>query len=198
MGAALRAPRADAQRSRAKILAAARALLATEGSDVALDRVAREAGVGNATLYRHFPTRAALLSAMFHDQTESLCAYAADLAERVDSYEALRIWLTTLARETLENTGLAVALRGMHPELANVDNCHDMIHSATVSLVAGAAAGGRTRPDVTAADLLAIVTGIALALGPDASPADGERLVEIFLAGMATRPDDRAGHRPIE
>ena len=180
-----RAPRADARRSREKILTAARAMLVADGPDVALDRVAREAGVGNATLYRHFPTRAALLSALFHDQTESLCVYASELAEEPDALESLRMWLTTLARETTRSAGLAVTLRGMGDEFTDANACHELIHESTSVLIGNASKAGRVRAEVTAADALMVVTGIALASGDDGSSHNSERIVGYFVDGIA-------------
>jgi AcrR family transcriptional regulator len=200
MEAKPRAPRTDARRSRERILAAAREMLAADGPDVALDRVAREAGVGNATLYRHFPTRAALLSALFHDQTESLCVYASELAQQSDALESLRIWLTTLARETTRSAGLAVALRGMGDEFTSTNSCHELIHESTGVLIGNALQAGRVRAGVTAADALTVVTGIALASGHDASSQDSERLVGYFVDGIAASSEittRRANHTAL-
>jgi AcrR family transcriptional regulator len=181
----VRPPRSDALRSRAKILSAARAMLAADGPDVALDRVARQAGVGNATLYRHFPTRAALLTALFYDQTASLCGYAVELARGEDSFDSLRTWLKKLAHDTIANAGLVAALRGMDDAPTDSNACHHMINDATKVLVDSAFEAGRLRDGVTAADALLVVTGIALASSPSGDTENGERLVDYFVDGIS-------------
>src|SRR5947208_2495681 len=88
-----RPPRADASRNAARLLAAAREVLAEAGNDVALDAIARRAGVGNATLYRHFPTRGDLLVAVYADEVAELCARGAALLQDPDPVGALFAWL---------------------------------------------------------------------------------------------------------
>src|ERR1700753_3858906 len=88
-----RGPRADASRNAARLLAAARDVLAESGNDVPFDVIARHAGVGNATLYRHFPTRADLLVAVYADEVDALCQQGVDLLGRPSAAEALFGWL---------------------------------------------------------------------------------------------------------
>src|SRR5438105_926111 len=88
-----RGPRSDASRNMARLLATARALVAEAGSEVALDEIARRAGVGNATLYRHFPTRADLLAAVYADEVASLCERGNQLSATASPLDALFAWL---------------------------------------------------------------------------------------------------------
>lgn len=85
--------RADAARNAARLLAAAREVLAESGNDAPYDAIARRAGIGNATLYRHFPTRADLLAAVYADEVATLCRRGADLLAAADPVDALFTWL---------------------------------------------------------------------------------------------------------
>ena len=102
--------RADARRNYARILAVAEREVAAHGADASLERIARVAGVGSATVRRHFPGRAALLEAVFHERIESLCARAAAAVEAVDARAALLDWLDGLTEYAASARGMAEAL----------------------------------------------------------------------------------------
>lgn len=184
-----RALRADARLSREKILKSARGFLDADGPDFALDHVAREAGVGNATLYRHFPSKATLLSALFHAETETLCERAFDLANSSDTEGALRTWLKTLVREVVRNAGLAVSLQGELGHVSDAESCYRLVSEATHKLVDNAVEDGHIRSGVTTSDILVVVNGIALALARTADADQAERLVEYFIDGITVAPD---------
>jgi AcrR family transcriptional regulator len=101
--------RSDALRSRRRIVEAATALIAEQDPDVSMDAIARSAEVGSATLYRHFPSRAAVLEQLFADRTTVLGDPARDLAGSCEPQDALRRWLLRLARDAVERRGLAAA-----------------------------------------------------------------------------------------
>ncbi|MGX1509128.1 TetR/AcrR family transcriptional regulator [Streptomyces collinus] len=179
--------RADARRNYARILAVAEREVAEHGADASLERIARVAGVGSATVRRHFPGRAALLEAVFHERIESLCARAAAAVQAVDARAALLDWLDGLTEYAASARGMAEALahdRLVEPE--RVSACAVKLEEAVEPLLRRAAESGAVAPDVTAADLLALVTGIALATERHADPAaEGRRLLGLTVRGIS-------------
>ncbi|WP_242427762.1 TetR/AcrR family transcriptional regulator [Streptomyces sp. Root431] len=186
----LRRPmRADARRNLDKIVAAAGAVIAERGAEASLEEVARRAGVGSATLHRHFPSRQALLEAVFKDRVETLCAKADDLLAdpEADPGQALATWLHAVAAHAVANRGLGSSLmRDADPALG--ETCHDMITTAGDALLARARAAGAVRPGVTVTRLLKLVGAIALATERDADgPAEAELLLRLAIDGVRTR-----------
>ncbi len=179
--------RADARRNYDRILAAAAEAIAEHGAEASLEEIARRAGVGSATLHRHFPSRQRLLEAVFRDKVEALCATAADLAADPDPGQALATWLGAIARHAVSNRGLAASLmRGAHegdPTLGAT--CHTMITNAGADLLARACRANAARPDVSITDLLKLVNAICLAVEqePD-GVAQADRLLTLALAGV--------------
>ncbi|MFE1550303.1 TetR/AcrR family transcriptional regulator [Streptomyces sp. NPDC058718] len=183
--------RADARRNLDKIVAAAGAVIAERGAEASLEEVARRAGVGSATLHRHFPSRQALLEAVFKDRVETLCAKADDLLAEPDPDpdpgQALATWLHAVAAHAVANRGLGASLmRDADPALG--ETCHDMITTAGDALLARARAAGAVRPEVTVTRLLKLVGAIALATEQEADgPAEAELLLGIAIDGVRTR-----------
>ncbi|MFG2873604.1 TetR/AcrR family transcriptional regulator [Streptomyces sp. NPDC048337] len=179
--------RADARRNLEKIVAAAGALIAEHGADASLEEVARRAGVGSATLHRHFPSRQALLEAVFKDRVEALCATADDLLAEPDPGQALSTWLRAVAAHAVANRGLGASLmRDADPALG--ETCHDMITAAGDALLSRARGAGAVRPDVTTPRLLKLVGAIALATEQDADgPAEADHLLAIAIDGVRAR-----------
>ncbi|GII52082.1 TetR family transcriptional regulator [Planotetraspora thailandica] len=179
--------RADARRNYDRILAAAAEAIAEHGAEASLEEIARRAGVGSATLHRHFPSRQRLLEAVFRDKVEALCAAAADLAVDPDPWHALVTWLGAVARHAVSNRGLAASLmRGAHDgDPALGDTCHTMIINAGADLLARACRANAARPDVSITDLLKLVNAICLAVEqePDGA-AQADRLLTLALAGV--------------
>src|SRR5919202_1838248 len=103
--------RADAQRNREKVLAAATAAFAEQGEEVALDAIAARAGVGIGTLYRHFPNRDALCAAAYRHEVDALCAAAAELLEAHPADQALRLWAERFADYIATKRAMGTALR---------------------------------------------------------------------------------------
>ncbi|PZG19312.1 TetR family transcriptional regulator [Nonomuraea aridisoli] len=179
--------RADARRNYDRILAAAAEAIAEHGAEASLEEIARRAGVGSATLHRHFPSRRRLLEAVFRDKVEALCATAADLAADPDPGHALSTWLRAVARHAVSNRGLATALmQGSHdgdPTLGGT--CHSMITSAGADLLHHAREANAARPDVTITDLLKLVNAISLAVEQEPDGADqADRLLTLALTGI--------------
>ncbi|MGW7065017.1 TetR/AcrR family transcriptional regulator [Streptomyces sp. NPDC054904] len=179
--------RADARRNVDKIVAAAGALIAEHGADASLEEVARRAGVGSATLHRHFPSRQALLEAVFKDRVAALCAKAEDLLAEPDPGQALPTWLRVVGAHAVTNRGLGASLvQDGDPALG--ESCHDMITKAGEALLARARAADAVRAGITIAQLLTLVGAIALATERMVDgPAEADRLLAIAIDGVRTR-----------
>lgn len=185
--------RADARRNYALLLAVASEAVATHGADASLEQIARTAGVGSGTVRRHFPTRHAMLAAVFHDRIEALCARARDLALHPSPRTALLEWLSLFATEAATIGGLATALnrdRTLGPP-GDVYCATDALLGAGGPLVRRAA--DALTPGVTVTDLLALATGIALATEGHADPAaEAQRLFALTVTGISPVREDRA------
>ena len=181
-----RGPRSDAQRNRERLLAAARELVAEAGNEVALDEVARRAGVGNATLYRHFPTRAELLAALYADELAALCGYGTRLLDASSPVEALFAWLDAFVVHVATKRPLALAATdgpgGRRTPL--FDKWHAMITDTAAALVRRARPA--LRPDITPADVLALASGAALTTDAER----GRRLVALLRTGLVAPNGD--------
>jgi AcrR family transcriptional regulator len=194
---AVRGMRADARRNRDRILDAAGAAISQHGVDASLEEIARRAGVGSATLHRHFPSRQSLLEAVFRDRVETLCAMARDLAADLAPETALFTWLRAVGAHAAANRGLAPSLmRGASdgdgdPTLGAT--CHTMIINAGGALLAGALQAHAVRPGVVITDLLKLVCAISLAAEqePDGA-AEADRLIALAFDGV--RDPDGAEH----
>jgi AcrR family transcriptional regulator len=179
--------RADARRNYERILAAAEEEIARHGATASLEEIARRAGVGSATLHRHFPTRRALLEAVFHDRVEVLCARARDLGGSPEPGAALAGWLRDVAVFGATTRGLASSmLPGV--EAGADSDCGPMLMAAGESLLRPAQQAGVAEPSVSIMDLLTIVNAISLATEQHPRAADeAARLTTIALGG-AVRP----------
>jgi AcrR family transcriptional regulator len=181
--------RADARRNYARLLAVAEDAIAAHGADASLEQIARTAGVGSATVRRHFPSRHALLKAVFRERVETLCAHARDLGDRADSRAALLEWLSAVTADAATIRGLAVALTrdlAADPGAENENCASAPLTEAGDPLVRRAVREGALRPGVTIEDLLTLITGIALATEHHQDPAaEANRLLDLTLAGVS-------------
>ncbi|MEV0136123.1 helix-turn-helix domain-containing protein [Dactylosporangium sp. NPDC050688] len=177
-----RGPRADASRNAARLVAAAREVLAEAGNDAAFDVIARRAGVGNATLYRHFPTRADLLVAVYADEVAALCDRGARLLEAAEPVDALFTWLDEFTVHVATKRALALAATEETAErrTALFHQWHGAITSTADRLVHRARPA--LRDGVTALDLLTLASGAAVTTGA----AHARRLVAMLRTGVAT------------
>ncbi|MEV0415261.1 helix-turn-helix domain-containing protein [Streptomyces sp. NPDC050448] len=182
--------RADARRNHDRIVAAAEAVIAEHGAEASLEEIARRAGVGSATLHRHFPTRQALLETVFKGRVEALCARAHDLLSDPHPEAALVTWLRAVGAHAVANRGLGASLmrgaRDGEPTLGST--CHAMIVSAGDQLLTRAREAHAVRPEVTITQLLKLVGAIALATEqePD-GPAEADRLLALAIDGVRAR-----------
>jgi AcrR family transcriptional regulator len=185
---AVRARRADAQRNVERLIAAAREAFAAHGANAPLDDIARSAGVGPGTLYRHFPTRLALVEAVYRDSVERLCADGARLAETEPPAEALVDWLRGFVTVVAEKRGLAAALtdEGQASEL--FAQCHTMINATGADLLDRAKRSEAVRDDITLGDVLKMAKAFAHAAesSPE-GPALAERLIALSMDGLRPR-----------
>jgi AcrR family transcriptional regulator len=179
--------RADARRNYDLILAAAEAEIARTGAEASLEKIARDAGVGSATLHRHFPSRQALLEAVFHDRVETLCAQARELGTATDSGRALTDWIRAVAVYGATTRGLAASLLTATREntvrdLGDGDAaCEVMLRDAGDTLIRRAQDAGAVRPEVGIDDLLTMANAVSLATEDAALAA---RLVTLAMDGI--------------
>ncbi|GIM96151.1 TetR/AcrR family transcriptional regulator [Paractinoplanes toevensis] len=182
-----RSLRSDARRNYDLIVAAAVAEVARSGAEASLEKIARDAGVGSATLHRHFPSRQALLEAVFHDRVEGLCAQARELTGAADPGRALADWLRAVAVHGATARGLAASLlaSGRDPSPPSSSSCEFMLHDAGSMLLRRARDAGAARPEVSMDDLLTMVNAVSLATedGPYAA-----RLVTLAIEGIHPGP----------
>lgn len=178
--------RADARRNYARILAVAEQEVAAHGADASLERIARIAGVGSATVRRHFPGRPALLDAVFRERVDSLCARADASADAADARAALLDWLGGLTEYAASARGMAEALAQDQLIEEQASACAVKLEKAVGPLLRRAAQEGAVAPGVTAADLVTLVTGIALATEHHNDPAaEGRRLLDLTVRGLS-------------
>ncbi|MER7773129.1 helix-turn-helix domain-containing protein [Kitasatospora sp. NPDC096140] len=189
-GPTARPMRADARRNYDRIVAAAESLVAEHGAEASLEQIARHAGVGSATLHRHFPSRQLLLEAVFKGRVEALCAQAHELLPASDPGAALVTWLRAVGAHAVANRGLGASL--MHGtrdgDSTLGSTCHAMITSAGDELLDRARHMNAVRPDVTIAQLLKLVSAIALATeGDPDGPGEADRLLNLAIEGVRAR-----------
>ena len=183
--------RADARRNRDRLLAVAAEAFAADGADASLDAIARRAGVGSGTLYRHFPTREALIRAVYWARVEQVRARGDELRAADDPVSALAEWLRLLAGLSTRDGVTATLLFGesQWPQ-GFADECHALIHAAGVPLLDRAR--DALRPGVTLDDLHALVHGIATASSTAPAPLDrADRLLALVLDGLRARPAEK-------
>jgi AcrR family transcriptional regulator len=189
-----RALRADAKRNVERLLESARAAIAKDGPDASLDDIARDAGVGSGTLYRHFPTRVALLEAVYRDEVERLCAEGDRLLESdTEPGEALAEWLRGYVSFGAVKRGLMGPLTtalGQDSDL--FATCKSMVMATGGRLVVRAQEAGTIRSDVDVTDVLMLASAIAHAgeLTRDGSDLSG-RLLDVAIDGLR-QPEAKA------
>ena len=178
--------RSDAQRNRSAALAAAEGAYAEKGLDVSLNEIARRAGIGNATLYRHFPTREALIAEVYAQHLERYCAIAEDAATADDPVAALRDCVTATCAWQAANRGLADLLASLQPVSPHVEELRDRHHVAITTLMQRAVRTGEVRDDLQPVDMAMLVVANAglIHRTADDAPGSSARLVALWLAGV--------------
>lgn len=184
--------RADAQRNRDKILAAAVRVFTEEGLDAHFERIAREAGVGTGTLYRNFPTREALIEAAYRNEVARLCDAVPDLLATMPPREALRAWMGRFIDYATAKLGMADALRAVVASGTDpYGQSREMIQNAITTLMDAGTAVGAFRSDIRPTDLFAALAGIALTSAHPDQRDQAERLLTLTLDGLTppSRPE---------
>ncbi len=182
-----RARRADAARNARLLLAAAKELFDEHGPEVAMDEVARRAGIGNATLYRNFPTRSDLLIAVYADEVTELCQQGAALLGEPSAAEALFTWLDSFVVHVAAKRALALAGTESSDERRTelFARWHESMRSTAERLLTRAQAAGAVRTDLTVTDVLALASAAALA---GTSTRHAQQLLQILRHGFAGAP----------
>jgi AcrR family transcriptional regulator len=184
-----RSLRADAQRNRDRLLAAARVVVAEQGGDASLEEIARRAGVGSATLHRHFDSRQALLEAVFAGYVDGVCAAATALLDDPHPADALVAWLHAVLRHATRNRGLGTALLAGLRDPAVGATFHNRILAAGEELLARARSARQVREDVLVTELLQLVDAISLVSESQPEPQRrAERLLTVAVEGIRRHP----------
>ena len=179
-----RKPRADAQRNRARLLAVATREFTRSGANASLEDIAKQAAVGPGTLYRHFPTREALLQAVYRSELERLAAAERTLAQTMTPVDALRSWLLLFVDAIAAKALIAPALNSLVGDHKRVfEAAYTQMHDAVRSLVKRAIKSGDIREDIDPIDFLRALVGVSnVATSPDWQQS-ARRLVDILIIG---------------
>jgi AcrR family transcriptional regulator len=184
-----RRPRADAVRNRERVLEAAKAVFSAGGPDASLEAVARRAGVGIGTLYRHFPTREALFEAVYRHEVDQLSELAEQLKNEPSPVDAVRRWLRSNVEFVATKKGMAAALTLAAHGLSELHAySSERLTKAVGALLDRAVAAGEIRPDVSAADLLRALIGMCYMNDQPGWQASVHRLLDVFVDGMRVQP----------
>lgn len=182
--AAPRKPRRDAQLNRERILEIAKAAFTRHGAEASLDEIAKQAGVGAGTLYRHFPTRDALIEAVYRVEVEKLAAAEHRFAAAMPPIEALRAWMLLLVDYIAAKHIIAPALNSVAGGPSRLyEDSRSLVQGAIEELVKRAKKSGDVRRDIDASDLLRAVIGVSYVASAGDWQQSARRLVDILIAG---------------
>jgi AcrR family transcriptional regulator len=179
-----RKPRADAERNRDRVLEVAKEAFSRFGADASLDDIAKQAGVGPGTLYRHFPSREALIEAVYRSEVEKLAAAERNFAEIMPPIEALRAWMLLFVDYIATKKIIAAALNALVGDPKKVfEASYNQVWEAIRALVKRAVKSGDIRKDVDPIDLLRALIGVSnVNTSPDWQQS-ARRLVDILITG---------------
>jgi AcrR family transcriptional regulator len=190
-----RKQRSDAQQNHERILVAAKEAFAKSGANASLDDIARQAGVGPGTLYRHFPSREDLLKAVYQAAAEKLAKAATEFAETLPPVEALRSWMMLFVDYIADKQIIAPALGALVEDSHKLyEASYGQIWAAVRSLVSRAIESGDIREDLDAIDLLRALVGVATVGASSDWQQSARKLVEILILG--SRPVKRRPSKP--
>ncbi|MGA2293009.1 TetR/AcrR family transcriptional regulator [Bradyrhizobium sp.] len=186
--ATLRRPRADAVRNRERVLESAKAVFSAGGPDASLEAVARRAGVGIGTLYRHFPTREALFEAVYRREVQQLSELAEALKTEADPVEALRRWLRSNVEFVATKKGMSAALAlAVHGTSELTVFSFDRLTKAVGALLDRAVAAGLIRSDISPEDLLRALVGMCYLHDQPGWQNSVLRLLDVFVDGLCVQ-----------
>lgn len=193
-----RKPRADSLRNRERLLEAARAVFSAGGPEASLEAVARTAGFGIGTLYRHFPTREALFQAVYRREVDELTALAVSLSRECAPVEALRLWLRASVRMVATKKGMLAVIA---PTPGSADDlyadAHERLLQATGRLVSRARDAGLIRDDVPPDDVLRALMGFCYTREQPDWQAVVLRLLDVFVDGLRLTPSPEGGRQGV-
>lgn len=179
-----RKPRTDALRNRERILEVAKQAFTRDGANASLDDIATQSGVGPGTLYRHFPTRDALIEAVYRAHVEKLAAAAHDFAKTMPPLEALRAWMLLFVDHMAAKQIIAPALNSVVGGASKLyESSRSQIREAVELLAKRAIHGGDLRSDLDPNDLLRPLIGVALIPASPDWQQSAKRLVDILITG---------------
>ena len=180
-----RRPRADAARNRERLIEAASAAFATGAKEVSLEAIARDAGVGIGTLYRHFPIRDALVEVVHRDGLATVLARADELLAEHDPATALRLWMDDYAQFVARKRGMAESLRALSKAgVIAASDTHSRISDTLQKFLDGGAAAGTLRSDVQAEDVATTLVGVFLASHDFPRSEQTGRMLDLVFAGI--------------
>jgi AcrR family transcriptional regulator len=183
-----RKPRADAARNRERVLEAAKTVFSAGGAEASLEAVARTAGVGIGTLYRHFPTREALFEAVYRREVQQLADLAERLREEAEPVEALRQWMRSNVRFVATKKGMSAALALAAYKPSDLFSySFDQLTRAAGDLLNRAIAAGEIREDISPEDLIRALVGMCYMNDRPGWQKSVLRLVDVFIDGLRNR-----------
>ncbi len=189
-------PRADAERNRARLLDAAQAAFASGQGPVALEQIARDAEVGIGTLYRHFPTREALVEALYRKELAELCASADDLLKAYAPEPALRAWMDRFADYVAAKREMADALRAVFASgTVTVSQAREELTAAVRTILDAGIADGTLRDDVRPEDVVAMIVGVFTATSIAGGREQRERMFDLLTDAVRRRGSHAASGR---
>jgi AcrR family transcriptional regulator len=184
----VRRPRADAVRNRERVLESAKAVFSAGGPDASLEAVARRAGVGIGTLYRHFPTREALFEAVYRREVQQLSELAEQLKSEAAPVEALRLWLRSNVEFVVTKKGMSAALElAVHSSSELYAHTFERLTKAVGALLDRAIAAGEIRSDISPEDLLRALVGMCYMRDQPGWQNSVLRLLDVFVDGLCVQ-----------
>ena len=183
-----RAPRADAQRNRERILEIAKLAFTQHGTEATLDDIARQSGIGPGTLYRHFPTRDALIEAVYRSEVEKLAAAEARFAASMPPLEALRAWMLLFIDHVAGKMLIIPAMDSVAGgSMRLIEGSRSLIHTAFTTSVKRAIASGDLRADTNPDDFIRALIGMFHTTAVAGWEPSARRLVDILIAGSRSK-----------
>ncbi len=184
----VRKPRADAERNRERLLEVAKQVFTSDGAAASLDEIARRSGVGNATLYRHFPTRDALIEAVYRSEVEKLAAAEGRFAATMPPLEALRAWMLLFIDHVAAKTLIIPAMDTVAGgSMRLIEGSRSLIQAAFFRLVKRAIANGDLRADTDPSDFVRALVGVFHTTAIPGWEDSARRIVDILIAGSRLR-----------
>jgi AcrR family transcriptional regulator len=185
----VRKPRADAQRNRERILQVAKEVFTRNGAAASLDDIARQAGIGPGTLYRHFPTRDTLIEAVYHSEVEKLAAAEQRFAATMPPLEALRAWMLLFIEHVSDKKLIIPAMETVAGGFVRLmEGSRPLIHTAFAGSVKRAIASGDLCADTNPDDFVRALVGVFHTAALPGWEQSARRLVDILIAGSRSTP----------